>query len=207
MTPRKLEPLTKERILATALVIVDSEGLDALTMRHLAHETGVEAMTLYHHFPNKDAILDGVVETVMGEMSLPDPMPEAWMELIEAMLLAFRGALARHPSTIPILVARPMNTAGSSAYVEAPLRVMQGAGFSPEQTAEMYQGVLAFTFGHALIAGTPPQPAATSPLKRDDAAEEFPATVALGPEARSWNEAGFRRGARLLLEGYARTFE
>ena len=66
--PRVREPLTRERALRKAMQLADARGLDELTMRRLAHELGVEAMSLYHHVPNKDAILDGMVDLVFSEI-------------------------------------------------------------------------------------------------------------------------------------------
>ena len=62
------KPLSRERVLATAVALVDSEGIQALTMRRLAAVLGVEAMSLYYHLPAKEALLDGVVETVLNEI-------------------------------------------------------------------------------------------------------------------------------------------
>ncbi|MFC7479378.1 TetR/AcrR family transcriptional regulator [Luedemannella flava] len=62
------EPLSRERVLAAAVALADAEGVPALTMRRLAKDLGVEAMSLYHHLPGKDALLDGLVESVVGEI-------------------------------------------------------------------------------------------------------------------------------------------
>ena len=62
------EPLSRERVLAAAVALADAEGLPALTMRRLAADLGVEAMSLYYHLPGKEALLDGLVDTVVGEI-------------------------------------------------------------------------------------------------------------------------------------------
>jgi AcrR family transcriptional regulator len=201
---KRAAPLTRAEILGAALAIVDAEGLDALTMRRLAADLGVEAMSLYYHVASKEALLDGVVETVLAEMELPAAAPEDWMDLLESMLLSFRRALADHPNAIPILVARPLNTSVSASYVEAPVRALGAAGFSPAQTGEAYQSLIAYSFGHALISSLAAPPAAeTSPLKAPDAAERFPATVALDGAPRRFDEDGFKRAVRILMRGYA----
>ena len=66
-------PLSRDRVLRAAVDLADAGGIDSLTMRKLAQELGVEAMTLYYHVANKDDILNGIVDTVVGEMELPRP--------------------------------------------------------------------------------------------------------------------------------------
>ena len=65
------EPLSRERVLAAAMAIADAEGIAAVTMRRLAAELGVEAMSLYYHLPGKDGLLDGLVEAVIAEIASP----------------------------------------------------------------------------------------------------------------------------------------
>ena len=74
------QALTAERALAEAMALADTEGLSGLTMRKLASRLGVEAMSLYHHLPNKDALLDGMVDQVYTEVELPLP-DEAWQQI------------------------------------------------------------------------------------------------------------------------------
>jgi len=104
------------------------DGAEGLSMRKLAGTLGVEAMTLYHHFPNKDAILDGVVARVCAEMRMPEPLPEGWMALTEEMFVAFRRALVEHPNTITLLARRPLNTPDAADFVEAPLSALAMSG-------------------------------------------------------------------------------
>src|ERR671916_1636487 len=73
----KRRPLSRRRILETAVRFVDREGLEALSMRKLGSELGVEAMSLYNHVPNKSALLDGMVEVLLGELEVPSE-DEEW---------------------------------------------------------------------------------------------------------------------------------
>jgi len=178
--------LTRDEILNGALELIDTEGLGALTMRRLAREVGVEAMTLYHHFPNKDAILDGVAQTIIARMRLDDPLPEDWMDLLVMFAVAFRRTLAEHPNAMPILMTRPMAPPADATVT--PASVLAGAGFDPERMLEMYRSLMALTFGHAAIAsaeqvGSEPAADAGVRLETDDEA--------------------FRRAARILIAGYA----
>jgi len=94
MTPRTT-PLTRDEILTAALTLIDTSGPEAISMRKLTETLSVKAMTLHHRSPNKDAILDGVVARVFGEMRMPEPLPEGWMALTEEMFVAFRREFGR----------------------------------------------------------------------------------------------------------------
>ena len=84
---RRDQPLSRAELLDAALHIVDLEGLSALTMRRLADAVGVEAMSLYHHVPNKDALLDWTIERMRSEMRLPDPPPADYANLAPTLAL------------------------------------------------------------------------------------------------------------------------
>ncbi|MHB8705603.1 MAG: TetR/AcrR family transcriptional regulator [Coriobacteriia bacterium] len=162
--------MTREEILTAALAIIDTEGLDALSMRRLARELRVEAMTLYHHVENKDAILAGVSELVISGMRIPDPIPDNWMDLIEMMLVSFREALAAHPNAMSVVVQNPLQGPTSETYTAAPVRALSNAGFTPEQSAEIFGAIMAYTFGHALLGSA----SAGSPDPFDEAAFRKP---------------------------------
>ena len=90
------EPLTKERILRTAVALADEGGVDSLSMRRIAQELGVVPMALYKHVANKDEMLDGMVDVVVGEID--PPLADAdWKTAIRERVLSARRALLRHP--------------------------------------------------------------------------------------------------------------
>jgi AcrR family transcriptional regulator len=128
------KPLSRELVLATAVALVDSDGIHALTMRRLAAELGVEAMSLYYHLPAKEALLDGVVETVLAEIGtavvkLP-PGDGDWRTRLRQQFLAARGVMLRHPWMPALLVSRRSIPTGVFAYYDGILATMVGAGFS-----------------------------------------------------------------------------
>jgi len=94
-SPRR-EPLTKERILQHALRLVDEEGLAALSMRRLAGELGFDTMALYRHFPNKAAMVDGLMEAAFLEITPPSEQGDVWERLRE-VARAFRRVAHAHP--------------------------------------------------------------------------------------------------------------
>src|ERR671911_311150 len=98
-------PLTRRRILEAAVRIMDADGLDAVTMRRLGRELGVEAMSLYNHVQDKDDILEGVTERVMNEFEFP-PSAGHWAEDARAMSREWRRLLGLHPSVCQLLAER-----------------------------------------------------------------------------------------------------
>lgn len=199
MTPRTT-PLTRAEILTSALALIDAEGAEGLSMRKLAGALGVEAMTLYHHFPNKDAILDGVVARVFAEMRVPEPLPEGWMALAEEMFVAFRRALVEHPNTITLLARRPLNTADAADFVETPLSVLAMSGLSPERVGQLYQSLVAYSFGHAFVASDRPIAPPDSALRTD--AARYPAARASGAAVSRFDEETFRETLGHIMRGF-----
>src|SRR2546428_11338473 len=88
-------PLSKGRVLRTAMAVADQGGIDSLSMRKLAQELGVEAMSLYHYVSSKDDILDGIVEIVVAEIELPSGGKD-WRAALRRSAISFHDALARH---------------------------------------------------------------------------------------------------------------
>lgn len=199
MTPRTT-PLTRAEILTAALALIDADGAEGLSMRKLAGALGVEAMTLYHHFPNKDAILDGVVARVFAEMRVPEPLPEGWMALAHEMFVAFRRALVEHPNTITLLARRPLNTADAADFVETPLSVLTMSGLSPERVGQLYQSLVAYSFGHAFVASDRPVAPSDSALRTD--AARYPAARASGAAVSRFDEETFRETLGHIMRGF-----
>ncbi|MEY3015650.1 MAG: hypothetical protein RIT45_4385 [Pseudomonadota bacterium] len=94
--PTRRKPLSPARIFEAALALADREGLQRLSMRKIAEQLGVEAMSLYHYVANKDAILDGLVDAVFAEIDAPRP-GEPWREAIARRCRSAREVLLRHP--------------------------------------------------------------------------------------------------------------
>lgn len=138
--------VTKDRLFETALAIVDAEGLEALTMRRLASEVGVEAASLYHHVPNKDALLDGVLVRMRAEIRIPDPIPEDWKDLMEAIFTEYGRVLAAHPNLVS-LAGRRVETDPDSGLV-----FLTQLGFGDDEAVELWQSMIACTVGFAVFA-------------------------------------------------------
>ncbi|RLP91408.1 TetR/AcrR family transcriptional regulator [Micromonospora sp. BL4] len=130
------QPLSRERVLAAAVVVADAEGIQALTMRRLAGDLGVEAMSLYHHLPAKEALLDGVVETVIAEIDAAvgrlsaNGDGEDWRTRLRGQFLAARQIMVRHPWMPALLGTRRAIPVGLYAYYDGIVGTLLGAGFS-----------------------------------------------------------------------------
>jgi AcrR family transcriptional regulator len=129
-------PLNRERVLRAAVVLADERGLEALTMRTLGQELGVEAMSLYNHVKNKDDLLDGVIEVVAAELLEavqqvpPPPTPADWKQAMRRRILAARDVLLRHRWAPAVLETRVNAPPSVMAHYDAILGLMLGAGFS-----------------------------------------------------------------------------
>src|SRR5215212_3836802 len=96
-------PLSRERILHAALQLVDEGGTESLTMRKLGQTLGYEAMSLYNHVPNKDDVLDGILDLVLAESEPPAPAAD-WDAAIRASAVSVHDALSRHPWSCTLLM-------------------------------------------------------------------------------------------------------
>ena len=119
-----------------AVTLADQSGIDALTMRNLAHEVGVEAMSLYYHVANKDAVLDGVVEAIMSEINdavnaidAPSPQDD-WKTAMRMRILAAREVLLRHPWAPDVIASRTTISLAAMHYFNALLGLFREGGFS-----------------------------------------------------------------------------
>jgi AcrR family transcriptional regulator len=141
--------VTRRRALGAAVAVADGEGLAALTMRRLARELGVEAMSLYHHVANKDDILDGMVEVVFGEIDLPrDDVP--WRAAMLERGHSVRAALTRHPWAISIMESRTSPGPATLRHHDAVLGSCRRAGFSVAMAAHAFSLMDSYVYGFVL---------------------------------------------------------
>ncbi|MEV2237551.1 TetR/AcrR family transcriptional regulator C-terminal domain-containing protein [Micromonospora sp. NPDC049891] len=133
---KRREPLSRDRALAAAIALVDAEGMAALTMRRLAADLGVEAMSLYHHLPGKEGLLDGLVDAVIAEIAAAGGQAETdaaggdWRTRLRLRFLAARAVMLRHPWAPALLSSRPTIPAGVYGYYEGILATLVDGGFS-----------------------------------------------------------------------------
>lgn len=153
-TKRRRDPLSRDRVLRAAVEVVDLEGMEALSMRRLGVELGVEAMSLYRYVPSKADLLDGIHEAILAEVVVPK-LGRDWRKTVRAYALAFRATLVAHPNALSVFATRPAVTPSSLGHVEAGLAVLRAAGFSVEAAVSAFQVLVTFVVGHTLSSYAP----------------------------------------------------
>jgi AcrR family transcriptional regulator len=152
--------LTREMLTAAALRIVDRDGLDALSMRRLGSELGVDPMAAYRHIPNKGILLDEVVEAVISEIdtdAVDASLP--WQDQLRTLALAYLAALMAHPHAAPLIAERSLRTAGSLRVVEKALRIMTDAGAQLADAVATIDAIGLLSSGIAQASSASPEPA------------------------------------------------
>ena len=213
MNRRKRVPLSRQRVLQAAMRLADEGGIGALSMRKLAQELGVEAMSLYHHVANKDDVLDGMVDVVFGEIDLPSG-EAGWKEAMRRRAISAREALRRHPWAIGLMESRSTPGPANLRHHDAVLGILRKAGFSVELAGHAYSLLDSYVYGFALTEASLPfdTPEETAEVAQAIMAE-FPADAyphltelavehVLQPGYDYGDEYGF--GLDLILDGLER---
>ena len=136
-------------MLETAVALADRHGLDWLSMRKLADELGVAAMTLYYYVPNKDELIDGMIDIVFGEIEPPSPELD-WKAAMRRRALSTREALNRHRWAVGNMEGRTDHGPANLRLHDAVLGCLRAAGFSIEMTVHAYSVQDAYIYGFAL---------------------------------------------------------
>ena len=205
--------LTREVVLSAALEIIDHEGAEGLTMRRLGQALGRDPMALYRYAANKNSLLDGVVELVMGQARL-DPSDPDWAGQLRAFARAFRGVAVAHPHVVPLLVTRPLATPlglrplGTLRPLEDTLALLTCAGFSDIEALHVYRSFQGLLYGHVL---NELQELVENPEETDDLLrlglhrlpiKEFPLLRGLAPALANYDGAAeLERGLDILIDG------
>jgi AcrR family transcriptional regulator len=141
--------LSKERVLAAAMLIADHGGLSGLTIRSLADELGAKPMSVYYYVASKDELLDNLVDVVFEEIELPDPEGD-WREEMRRRACSARDRLRHHSWAIGLLESRTSPGPATLRHHDAVLACLRHAGFSLELTAHAYALVDSYVYGFAL---------------------------------------------------------
>ncbi len=142
--------LSRERIATTALELIDSDGLEGLSMRRLGSALGVEAMSLYHYVKNKDDLLDAIVDNLYGEIELPTDIPgDDWERSFRLGLRSFYDVLMRHPAALELFTTHRAASDNALAVLGWAFDRCRLAGLDPEQAANTFHFCVAFVMGHA----------------------------------------------------------
>jgi AcrR family transcriptional regulator len=216
-------PLSRDRVLQAAVDLADRDGIDALTMRNLAADLGVEAMSLYHHVANKEAILDGVVEVVVAEINdataqVPDPPgPDQWKDVLRARILVARQVLLAHPWAPGVIESRTALIPPVVLHFERVLGVMRQGGLSWDTAHHALHALGSRALGFTQELFAPADVEVDEATDREllaQMAEQVPNLVAMLGEVShadpdstlGWcdDQAEFEFGLDLLLDGLDR---
>jgi AcrR family transcriptional regulator len=148
-TERRRTPLTRERVLQTAVRRADQGGIASLSMRKLGQELGVEAMALYHHFANKDDLVDGMVDLVFGEIELP-PSTRDWRTAMRQRAIGVRDALLRHRWAVGLMESRRRPGPANLRHHDAVIGSLRAGGFDIGMAAHAYSVLDSYIYGFAL---------------------------------------------------------
>ncbi len=142
-------PLSKERVLHTAIRLADESDIEVLSMRKLAQALGVKAMSLYNHVANKDDIIDGIVDIVVSEIEVPD-LTADWKTAMRHRATSAHAVLLRHPWATMPMVSRINVGPAMLRYVDATLGCLFEAGFSPEMADHAWNVIDSHIYGFTL---------------------------------------------------------
>jgi AcrR family transcriptional regulator len=142
-------PLSRERVLRAAIALADAGGIESVSMRKLGQELGVEAMSLYNHVANKDDIQNGIVEIVLGEIEVPAPGAD-WKTALRRTAISSHEAFVRHRWACGLMMRTSGPSPARMGWMEAVLRTLREAGFSPDLTHHAYHALDSHITGFTL---------------------------------------------------------
>jgi AcrR family transcriptional regulator len=148
-TEMRRAPLSRERVLRTAIALADAGGIESLSMRRLGQELGVEAMSLYNHVANKEDLLEAIVDIVVGEIWVPSKGDE-WKPAMRRRAISMREMLQRHPWANGLLEASASPSPARLRYPEAVVACLRDAGFSVAMAVHAFNTLDSYIYGFAL---------------------------------------------------------
>jgi AcrR family transcriptional regulator len=205
----KRETLTRERVLRAAVALADRSGIEALTMRRLGQELGVEAMSLYNHVRNKDEILDGIVDLVVGDIEVPGP-GAPWKTAMRHRAISAHDTLLRHPWAAMLVMSRFNIGPGMTRYLDATLGRLREGGFTIEGALDAWHTLDSHIYGFTMQELSLPFDAAEAPQVSAGvlpglSAEDFPHVVeVIGRVMQTGRTENFTFGLDLILDGLER---
>lgn len=208
-------PLSKDRVLRTAVTLADEAGIDAVSMRNLARRLDVVPMALYKHVANKEELLDGMVEVVVGEIDPPGEGSD-WRSAIRLRVLSARRALLRHAWAPAVIESRSNLTPAVLDYMESIIGIFRKGGFSVDLTHHVMHALGSRMWGFTQeLFPSPPEPdAAVQEAMMREMASRYPNIIAIassGPHDESSivgpgcdDQFEFEFALDVLLDGFER---
>ncbi|MDH2424148.1 TetR/AcrR family transcriptional regulator C-terminal domain-containing protein [Sphaerisporangium sp. TRM90804] len=204
----QMPALTRDRIVAAAIDLIEREGADAISMRRIAADLGVGVMSLYNHLPNKAALLDAVAQRVLSQITFTDDPEAEWTERVRIQARAFRQIAHHYPHSTMVVVSRQLQSPAGLMPVERALDTLREAGFEGEDAVQILRTFIAYIIGALLreVGVTPtyaPGSHGELGVPRVDPAL-FPAVDSVAPLLGAWDhEEAFEYGLDLLITAVA----
>ena len=199
--------LSRERIAAAAMALVDREGLEALSTRRLGEALGCEAMSIYHHFPSKAHLMDVLVDLMLADARV-ELLPEwGWLERLRRTAHGFRAMALEHPKFFPYFAVHRLNTPAGVSYINSVVGILRAAGFSDRDAATHFRTIGYYLTGAALdeTSGYAKGPSAAEPVSNATIEADFSNLAAAAPFFRPGHfQATFEAGLEMLLAGIER---
>jgi AcrR family transcriptional regulator len=214
--PRR-EPLTQEAIVDAALAVLDADGIDLLSMRHVARTLNTTAAALYWHVGSKDGLLDLMFDRIIGEQPVPEPEPERWEEQIKGVARTMRATILRHRDVVRLSIGRVPMGPHALEYADRVLAILRAGGLPDGLALAGHQLLMSVVIGFAIDetgeGGHPPAdqppPEAVATTARDYVgslpAERFPHLVAVAGHFGAFEpDARFELLLDIYVDGLAR---
>ncbi|WP_307835779.1 TetR/AcrR family transcriptional regulator [Phycicoccus sonneratiae] len=184
--PASRTPLSRPRVLAAAVALADVDGMAAVSMRHLADRLGVVPMALYKHVGSKEDLLDGMVDTVLGEVVTAGPRGGDWRAAVRGAVLSARAAVQRHPWARRAIETRTVRTPAVLGHMEAVTALLLAGGFSPDLAHHAMHalGNRIWGFSPELFDETAEDRAAGTRTSPAPDPADYPSIIAVSLEAR-----------------------
>lgn len=197
--------LTREQVACTALEFLDRQGLEALSMRRLAAELGVGAMTLYTYYRSKEELLEAVVDTAVAEAGAPR-LDGPWQQQLAELLRHVRRTINRHPALAKLRASRPVLRPEALRFAEVALGILRAAGLDKRDAAMSFRLLFTYVFGYATFS---PQTRVARARREAAAAmralpvESYPQLTAAAEEASEamGGDEPFEFGLALIIDG------
>lgn len=197
--------LSRERIAAMALALLDDESLEAFSMRRLARRLGVGVMSLYRYYASKDELFSELAREIFGAPPPASAPGETWRERLVGLAASFRSLLLAHPNALPLLFKHGGVPLRGRPAIEAMLEALRDAGLSEPAAADAWRAIGAYLVGYVTVermmrSGSSAD--AAPPPERD-----FPALARVAPLLKDSWDAQFAASLKVVLDGVARLAE
>jgi len=194
-------PLSPDRIIEAALALIHDEGLAVFSTRKLGSRLHVEAMSIYHHFPSKQHLLDALVEHAIGTVEVPEPGPHP-QERLRRCLYSYRAMAQRFPALFPLIAVHRLNMSKGVLFIERVLALFRAATPDAETAARQFRVVGYYLAGACLdeTSGYARGPSAAEPVSNEFIRAHCPNLIASAAffQEQHWDRT-FELGVSTLL--------